>query len=72
VNFLRSGVENRVAFDCGTLLSSANRDKIALDSTAATDVRRAEFLLPLSEGVVGFGPAYFLLAVLRRILSRGC
>src|SRR5882762_3265518 len=47
MNFLRSGVENRVAFDLRDLtLFQPITIKIALDSAATTNVRRAEFLLP--------------------------
>src|SRR5882762_2463075 len=47
VNFLRSGVENRVAFDLRDLtFFQPIAIEIALDSTATTNVRRAEFLLP--------------------------
>src|SRR6267142_489656 len=48
VNFLRSGVENRVAFDLRDLtFFQPIAIEVALDSTATTDVRRAEFLFPL-------------------------
>src|SRR5260221_8626664 len=48
VNFLRSGVENRVAFDLRDLtFFQPVTIKIALDPTATTNVRRAEFLLSL-------------------------
>src|SRR5258707_11756328 len=48
MNFLRSRVENRVAFDLRDVtLFQPVAIKIALDSTSTSDVRRAEFLFPL-------------------------
>src|SRR5258705_3173898 len=49
MNFLCSGVENRVTFDLRYVaLFQPVAIKIALDSTSTSDVRRAEFLFPLT------------------------